>query len=88
MIRVKKRRRKKSRKSDYVLAFSVLAIVGYTVAGIVVQILTSTEISPTLTTAWYSYWTVEIVALAGIKITNIVKGEKDLDVCDNSNRKD
>ena len=86
MIRVKKRRRK--RKSDYVLVFSVLAIVGYTVAGIAVQILTSTEISPTLTTAWYSYWTVEIVALAGIKITNIVKGEKDLDVCDNSNRKD
>ena len=70
---MKKRRRK--RKSDYVLVFSVLAIVGYTVAGIAVQILTSTEISPTLTTAWYSYWTVEIVALAGIKIANIKHGE-------------
>ena len=82
------RKRRRKRKSDYVLAFSVLAIVGYTVAGIAVQILTSTEISPTLTTAWYSYWTVEIVALAGIKITNIVKGEKDLDIPDSSNRKD
>ena len=61
---------------------------GYTVAGIIVQMVTSTEISPTLTTAWYSYWTVEIVALAGIKITNVIKGEKDTDVYDNSNRKD
>ncbi len=81
-------RRSKKRKSDYVLAASILAIVLYTVAGIVVQIITGSEISPTLTTAWYSYWTVEIVALAGIKITNVIKGEKDIDVYDNSNRKD
>ena len=70
-------RRSKKRKSDYVLAASILAIVLYTVAGIVVQIITGLEISPTLTTAWYSYWTVEIVALAGIKITNVIKGEKE-----------
>ena len=81
-------RRSKKRKSDYVLAASILAIVLYTVAGIVVQIITGSEISPTLTTAWYSYWTVEIVALAGIKITNVIKGEKDIDVYDNSNGKD
>ena len=80
--------RSKKRKSDYVLAASILAIVLYTVAGIAVQIITGSEISPTLTTAWYSYWTVEIVALAGIKITNVIKGEKDIDVYDNSNRKD
>ena len=83
-----RQRRSKKRKSDYVLAASILAIVLYTVAGIVVQIITGSEISPTLTTAWYSYWTVEIVALAGIKITNVIKGEKDIDVYDNSNRKD
>ena len=83
-----RQRRSKKRKSDYVLAASILAIVLYTVAGIVVQIITGLEISPTLTTAWYSYWTVEIVALAGIKITNVIKGEKDIDVYDNSNRKD
>lgn len=80
--------RRRKRKSDYIMAASILAIVGYTVAGIVVQIITGSEISPTLTTAWYSYWTVEIVALAGIKITNVIKGEKDIDVYDNSNRKD
>ena len=83
-----RQRRSKKRKSDYVLAASILAIVLYTVAGIVVQIITGSEISPTLTTAWYSYWTVEIVALAGIKITNVIKGEKDIDVYDNSSRKD
>ena len=83
-----RQRRSKRRKTDYVLVASILAIVLYTVAGIVVQIITGSEISPTLTTAWYSYWTVEIVALAGIKITNVIKGEKDIDVYDNSNRKD
>jgi hypothetical protein len=81
-------RRSKKRKSDYVLAASILAIVLYTVAGIVVQIITGSEISPTLTTAWYSYWTVEIVALAGIKITNVIRGEDNIDVTDNSSRKD
>ena len=81
-------RRKKRKKSDYVLAVSILAIVLYTVAGIAVQLITTTEISPTLTTAWYSYWTVEIVTLAGIKIANIRKGENDFDVTDSSNRED
>ena len=83
-----RQRRSKKRKSDYVLAASILAIVLYTVAGIVVQIITGLEISPTLTTAWYSYWTVEIVALAGIKITNVIRGEDNIDVTDNSSRKD
>ena len=81
-------RRSKKRKSDYVLAASILAIVLYTVAGIIVQIITGSEISPTLTSAWYSYWTVEIVALAGIKITNVIRGEDNIDVTDNSSRKD
>ena len=81
-------RRKRRKKSDYVLAVSILAIVLYTVAGIAVQLITTTEISPTLTTAWYSYWTVEIVTLAGIKIANIRKGENDFDVTDSSNRED
>lgn len=80
--------RRKRKKSDYVLAVSILAIVLYTVAGIAVQLITTTEISPTLTTAWYSYWTVEIVTLAGIKIANIRKGENDFDVTDSSNRED
>lgn len=70
------------------MAVSILAIVLYTVAGIAVQLITTTEISPTLTTAWYSYWTVEIVTLAGIKIANIRKGENDFDVTDSSNRED
>ena len=83
-----RQRRSKKRKSDYVLVASILAIVLYTVAGIVVQIITGSEISPTLTTAWYSYWTVEIVALAGIKITNVIRGEDNIDVTDNSSRKD
>ena len=80
--------RRKRRKSDYVLIASILAIVLYTVSGIAVQLITSTEISPTLTTAWYSYWTVEIVTLAGIKIANIHKGENNTDITDSSNRED
>ena len=83
-------KKRKLRKSDYVLFASVAAIIGYTIAAIVVQLITCTELSSTLTTCWYSFWTVEIITLAGIKITNVKHGEDNVsdDNIDNSNRKD
>lgn len=87
-----KRRRKRLRKSDYILIASIAAVVIYTVAAIFTQILTSTELSPTLTERWYDFWTIEIVTLSGIKITNVIKGEKDSSDLDSkfnsSNRED
>ena len=31
------------------------------------------EVSSTLITLWYSFWTVEIISLAGIKVSKIFK---------------
>lgn len=59
--------------SNIVLAVIVMAVIGYTVASFMLQYHTSTEISPTLTTLWFSFWTVEACALAGIKISKVKK---------------
>lgn len=86
---MKKKRRKKLRKSDYILMASVIAVIAYTIAAIVVQVFTYTELSPTLTEKWYEFWTIEIVTLSGIKITNVIKGEKEADSSfDSKNRED
>ena len=60
---------KKHRKvSNIILVIAIVAIVSYTVASLALQYYTSIEVSSTLTTCWYSFWTVELVAMAGIKI--------------------
>lgn len=72
---MRKRRKIKLKKSDLVLICSIVAVVVYTIAAIVLQWHTSVEISPTLTEKWYQFWTIEIVALSGIKIVNVFRGE-------------
>lgn len=60
---------KKHRKvSNIILVIAIIAIVLYTVAAFVLQFYTSIEVSSTLTTCWYSFWSVELLAMAGIKI--------------------
>jgi len=59
--------------SNKVLAASVVAIVLFTIACLFIQYRTSVEVSSTLITLWFSFWTVEIVSLAGIKITKVIK---------------
>ena len=60
-------KRRKKHFSDYIIAAAIAAIVLYTLAAVVLQFCGLTEISATLTTCWFSFWTVEIVALATIK---------------------
>lgn len=72
---MRKRRKTRIKKSDLVLICSIVAVVVYTIAAIVLQWHTSVEISPTLTEKWYQFWTIEIVALSGIKIVNVFRGE-------------
>jgi len=76
--------------SNKVLAASVVAIILFTIACLHIQYRTSVEVSSTLITLWFSFWTVEIVSLAGIKITKVIKdynstetGSSDLDSDDN-----
>ena len=63
--------------SNIMLAIVVTAIVGYVVAAFWLQNNTSVEISPTLTTCWFAFWSAEVLALAGIKITKVVKQPKE-----------
>ena len=65
----------KTNISKKMIPVIVFAIMLYTIASFVLQFFTSVEISPTLTTAYFAFWTVEIISLAGIKTVK-VKGEK------------
>ena len=71
--------KQKKKISNIMLVLIVIAIVTYTAATFALQYFTQVEISPTLTTAWFTFWTVEIVALAAIK-TSKVKHNQDTTV--------
>ncbi len=60
-------KKKLKKVSNIVLIAAVTAVVGYGVTATIVQVMTGVELSPTLTTAWFSFWGVEIIALATIK---------------------
>lgn len=66
--------KKKKSFSKILLPWIIVAVMIYTVAAFLLQFITQTEISSTLTTAYFSFWTIEIVSLAGIK-TMKVKGK-------------
>lgn len=59
--------------SNKMLITSIISIVLFTIACLFIQYKTSVEVSSTLITLWYSFWTVEILSLAGIKITKVIK---------------
>ena len=66
----------KKKVSNIMLVIIIIAIVLYTAATFLLQYFAGAEVSPTLTTAWFSFWGAEIVALAGIKISKVAKGEE------------
>lgn len=63
----------KMKTSNKVLAVAVLAIVLFTIACLYIQYKTEVMISDTLITFWYTFWTAEVVSLAGIKVTKVIK---------------
>lgn len=69
----KKFKKTKMKTSNIVLTASIIAIVLFTIACLFIQYRIGTEVSSTLITLWFSFWTVEIVALTGIKISKVIK---------------
>lgn len=63
----------KMKTSNKVLAVAVLAIVLFTIACLYIQYKTEVMINDTLITFWYTFWTAEVVSLAGIKVTKVIK---------------
>ena len=66
----------KKKVSNIMLVVVCTMILAYTVASFVLQYHIGIEVSPTLTTAWFSFWGAELFALAGIKVSKVIKGDE------------
>lgn len=69
-----KKQKEKKKVSNIMLVLICIMIIGYTAANFALQYFTSIEVSPTLTTAWFSFWGVELIALTAIKTTKVKHG--------------
>lgn len=65
----------KRKVSNIMLVLICTMIILYTAADFALQYFASVEVSPTLTTAWFAFWTVELVALAAIKTSKVKHGQ-------------
>jgi len=63
--------RKKRKVSNIMLTVIVAAIILYTVASFWLQYMTGAPVDATLTTLWFSFWTVEVIALTAIKTSKV-----------------
>ena len=69
--------KKKRKVSNVMLTLIVLAIMGYTVASFWLQYHTGTAVDSTLTSLYYGFWTVELIALTTIKNNKTKYGTTD-----------
>lgn len=77
----------KKKVSNIMLVVICVMIILYTVANFALQYFTSTEVSPTLTTAWFAFWGSELVCLTAIK-TSKVKHGQDIVIDDSVNEEE
>lgn len=70
-------RREGAKVSNVMLAIIIAIVIIYTVASFILQFCTSVEISPTLTTCIFSFISIELLSLAGIRVSKINKEHKD-----------
>jgi hypothetical protein len=68
----------KKKVSNVMLVVVCTMIFLFTVASFLVQYHTGVEVSATLTTAWFTFWGTELFALAGIRISKVIKGENSI----------
>lgn len=71
-----------------IVLLSIVAIISYTIAAILLQKYTMTELSPTLTTCVYSFFGTELLGLAGIKIFDTKYQQIENNVTENINDPD
>ena len=67
----------KKKVSNVMLVIVCIMIIAYAGASFALQYFADAEISPTLTTAWFAFWGTEIISLAGIKISKVLRGGED-----------
>ena len=71
--------KKKKKVSNIMLVVVMFAIIVYAAANFALQYFTTVEVSPTLTTCWFTFWGTEIFALAGIKISKLFANKNNVD---------
>lgn len=62
---------KKGSFSKLIVALSVALILIYTVTAFALQFVCGVEVSPTLTTCFYTFFAVEMLSLAGVKARKV-----------------
>lgn len=67
--------KQKKKVSNIMLVVVCIMITLYAAANFILQYFTSIEVSPTLTTAWFTFWGSELVCLTGIKVSKVLKGD-------------
>ena len=67
----------KKKVSNIMLVIACTMIILYATANFILQYFTSVEVSPTLTTAWFTFWGSELFMLAGIKISKVLTNRDD-----------
>lgn len=78
-------RKQKRKVSNIMLVLICAMIILYTAADFALQYFVNVEVSPTLTTSWFAFWTVEIVALAAIKTSKVKHGQDNTTDVNNEN---
>lgn len=83
---MKKDKKQKSTSKALIVLICIMIIL-YTAADFALQAFAQVEVSPTLTQSWFTFWGAELVVLAGIKVSKVIKGEdkKDISVDDTDN---
>lgn len=75
----------KPKFNKLIVLLSIVAIISYTIAAILLQKYTMTELSPTLTTCVYGFFGTELLGLAGIKIFDTKYQQIESNVTENIN---
>lgn len=63
--------RKKRKVSNVMLVVVVVAVVGYVAANFILQYHTGQSMDSSITIAWFSFFTAEILSLTGIKLSKV-----------------
>lgn len=72
-----KKKRKKVRTSTKVVIAAIIAIVLFWISEIALRVIINDGFSNAFIYSWFSFWAVELAALAGIKITKVRKAPYD-----------
>ena len=67
----KKTLSKQAAFSKRIIPMIIVAIMLYTIVAFILHFVVQVEISPTLTTCYFGFWTVEIVSLMTIKVSKV-----------------